>query len=559
MRYWRYSTFLFKSLYKTFFTLSKIERLIFIGAVIIFLVSLAFWIGQLFYKSTSEKAIEGGNYAEGVIGQPIAVNPLIAANDTDRDLVELLYSDLLELVDNYESSKDQLVWTFNLKEKIQWSDGEPITSDDILFTLETIKDNDARSPLFPAWQGVVGERLSERQFRFILRTPYAFFLSNLKSLKIAPRHIFENIPTANLRLSNYNLEPLSSGPYKFVSYEKRDDGFITEFNLKINENYSGEAPFIKTFQLKFFSNKEDLVEAFNSREIDGVGGLASSDLENLKINKQVFKLNIPNYYAIFFNPSLSAPLKDPVVRQALALATDKNKIVSEVFQGNATIANGPIVPGIIGYNSTIYQNEEFSIEKANSLLDSKWVKDESGARTGTVEKKKATLEFDMIVPQVEFLMKTAELIKTDWEKIGVKINLVTMRPMDVNNEVIKTRNYQILLFGTILKTDPDLFSFWHSSERFYPGGNLAMFSNKSIDTALENIKINLDEKTQLENLSKIQSVILKERPAVFLFSPIYLYAANKNLKGFDAKFLPIRSNRFDNVNQWYLRTTRVFQ
>ena len=113
MRYWRYPTFLSKSLYKTFFTLSKIERLIFIGAIIIFLVSSAFWIGQLFYKSTSEKAIEGGNYAEGVIGQPIAVNPLIAANDTDRDLVELLYSDLLELLDNYESSKDQLVWTFN--------------------------------------------------------------------------------------------------------------------------------------------------------------------------------------------------------------------------------------------------------------------------------------------------------------------------------------------------------------------------------------------------------------------------------------------------------------
>lgn len=500
----------------------------------------------------------GGTYTEGIIGQPTAVNPLVAPNDVDRDLVELLFANMIELTDSYEAGKDQLVWSFNLKENLKWSDGEPITSDDVLFTLESIKDTDTRSPLFSSWQGVVGERLSERQFRFILRTPYAFFLSNLKSLKIAPRHIFETIPTANLRLSNYNLEPLSSGPYKFAGYTKRDDGFITQYNLEVNENYAGATPFIKKFRFRFYSNKEDLIRAFNSRAIDGLSGLSYTDLEQLKINKQIFKISIPSYYAVFFNPSLSAPLKDPAVRQALAIATDKNRIINEVFKGHAAAINGPIIPGVTGYNPEIYKNGGFSVEKASELLDAKWPKGENSIRSGTMDKKKTILEIDLIVPQVEFLTKTAEILKSDWEKIGIKLNLLLMRPSEVNNEIIKTRNYQMLLFGTILKTDPDLFSFWHSSERFYPGGNLAMFSNKSVDTALESIKIKLDDASRLENLSKIQSVILKERPAIFLFSPTYLYAANPDLKGFNTNFIATRSNRFDNIGQWHLKTARVF-
>lgn len=515
--------------------------------------------GKIFYKFTTEEPVGGGTYTEGIIGQPIAVNPLIASSEVDRDLLELLFADLLELIENYETSQDQLVWSFNLKQGLKWSDGEPITSDDVLFTLEAIKDTDTRSPLFSSWQGVVGERLSERQFRFILRTPYAFFLSNLKSFKIAPRHIFETIPTANLRLSNYNLEPLASGPYKFAGYAKRDDGFITQYNLKVNENYSGPAPFINKIQLRFYSNKEDLTQAFKDKKVDGVGGLSYADLEQLKINKQIFPITIPSYYAVFFNPSLSAPLKDPSIRQALTLATDKNRIVSEVFNGHAVIINGPVVPGVTGYNPELYKNEEFSIDKANALLDQKWAKGENGIRSGVVDKKNVTLEIDLVVPQVEFLTKTAEILKSDWEKIGVKLNLLLMRPSEVNNEIIKTRNYQMLLFGAILKTDPDLFSFWHSSERFYPGGNLAMFSNKTLDTALESVKIKLDDPGRLENLAKIQSIILKEGPAIFLFSPTYLYAANTDLKGFDVKFLASRSNRFDSISQWHLKTARVFK
>src|SRR3989338_6999231 len=105
-------------------------------------------------------------------------------------------------------SEDQKNWSITLKEKAFWSDGEPITTDDVIFTLDLIKDPESRSPLFNTWQGVEAERLSERQFRISLKTPYAFFSENLKNLRPIPGHAFENIPSANIRLSNYNLEPI---------------------------------------------------------------------------------------------------------------------------------------------------------------------------------------------------------------------------------------------------------------------------------------------------------------------------------------------------------------
>lgn len=541
-------------------SLSKNERRILVGAILIFLISSILWSIEVFYQKTTIRPVEGGAYNEGLIGQPIAINPLIAANDIDRDIIELVYSGLLDLTENYKTSDDQKIWTLTLKKNLRWSDDQPITADDVLFTLATIKDSETRSPLFSAWQGVIGERLSEYQLRLILRTPYAFFSDSLKNFKVTPQHIFESIPTANLRLSSYNLEPVSSGPFKFAGYAKRKDGFITKYRLVRNKNYAGEKPLIKEFNLNFYLNKEGLLDAFNSRKIDGLGGIDYQDIEKIKTSRQIFQMNIPGYYAIFFNSALHPALKEKSVRKALNYAVDKNKIVNSVFANNANIINSPIVPGIEGYEPEIYKEEMPSLEKATKELDNaKWSLNKDGLKTKSIDKKEVGLEFDIVVPQVDFLVKTADLIKADLETIGIKLNPIVMRPSEIQNEIIKTRNYQMLIFGTILKNNPDVFSFWHSSERFYPGNNLALFSNKNADAILETIKTDFNPESRKSNLSKFQSIIAAEQPAIFLFSPFYFYVANKNLGGFDVKFLATRSSRFDNVKSWYLKTARVFK
>ena len=133
----------------------------------------------------------------------------------------------------------------------------------------------------------------------------------------------------------------------------------------------------------------------------------------------------------------------------------------------------------------------------------------------------------MTVPEIPFLVETANLIKEDWLKIGVKLNLTVHSPQQINDEIIKTRNYQMLIFGNIFGNgdSPDLYSFWHSSERFYPGLNLALYENKTADTLIQSIRKTLNDLKRQADLSSLQSIIIQDYPAVFLFPPIIFMSA----------------------------------
>ncbi len=505
--------------------------------------------------------VEGGSYVEGVVGQPIAINPLIAGdNDADRDLVVLLFASLFDLAENYKMDQTQKVWNITLKENLKWSDGEPLTSDDVIFTIGTVQDPETRSPIFVTWQGVLAERLSERELRLTLKNPYAFFLDNIKNLRVAPRHIFDNIPPQNFRLSDFNLKPIGSGPYKFVSFQKRGDGFIEEYVLESNKRYALKRPFIRNLKIRFFPDRMEVINAFNIKAIDGWGGLDQADLGNIKINHKILSAGRPRYYAIFFNQGVNPILKEKAVRSALAAAVDKQKILDQILNGQGSIANGPIPPTVAGYDAQIFTDETFSLENAAEILEKAgWKISDDGVRSKTIGKNKLKLEFDIVVPEAKFLVESANLIREDWKKIGVNLNPIILKPSDAVNNAIKPRNYQMILFGNTLNNNPDVFSFWHSSQRFDPGLNLSIFSDKTVDGLLESLRQNLDENSRQQDLSKLQKIINDAKPAVFLYSPKYLYATSKNLGGFSAESISFQASRFEKVNEWYLKTARVFK
>lgn len=505
--------------------------------------------------------MRGGSYVEGLIGQPSFINPLISnASDVDRDLIEIIYSDLDDLVDKYQISEDNKSWTIILKKDLKWSDGEPLTANDVLFTIRAIQDSNNNHPLYSTWRGVVVERLNQNEIRFTLKTPYVFLIDNFKELKIAPEHIFGNIPTANLRLSQYNIEPVSSGPYKFGTMEIRRDGFITHYRLTSNELYHDELPYIENFAFRFYDNNGDLIKGFNRKEIDGVGALTQNHLQHIKVGHKVVTINLPRYYAIFLNSNTTPALQSSSVRKALDLATDKNKLVKEIFDDQTIVMQGPLPPNIRGYDQELFANENFNLKKAAQLLDKAgWTINEENVRIKNNKKEQLRLEFDIIVPEIPFLTKTVELIKEDWARIGIVLNPIILNTNDISNNVIKTRNYQMLVFGNILKKNPDIFSFWHSSERFYPGRNLALYEDKQVDRLLSSIRQDFNNHSRNKKLSQLQQIINDDKPAIFLYSPNYLYIAPKNLKGFYSYFITTPAQRFEKINQWHLRTYRKFQ
>ncbi len=553
---------MFSHIQGTIASLSSKEKSVFYAALSFLILSLILVLINSIYKNTTLVPKIGGELIEGFIGQPSIVNPiLITTNDIDRDLSALLFANLDALTEKIESKDHGQTWTLTLKKSVKWSDGEPLTASDVIYTLNTIQDTNTRSPLLITWQGVVAEKLSDYEIKFTLKAPYVFFNDNIKSLKIIPKHIFNAIPNENIRLSNYNLEPIGNGPYIFKSSTKRKDGFITDYYLSPNPNYIKNKPYIEKLHLKFFENSSEIIKNFNKLEITSVGGLNYQELDNITTNYQAHNLSIPRYYALFFNQSVNIALKELNVRKALNLATNKNKIIQDIFHDETEISQGPLTKSIDSFDESIYTTEIFSLEKAQEILENNgWKIGSDGIREKQYGRGKLKLDFEIVVPQIKFLIDTVDIIKNDWAKIGVKLLPIIITPQEINDRVIKTRNYQIIIFGNILKNNPDIFAFWHSSERFYPGLNLAVYENKTVDKLLENIRKDDDIESRHKNLLKLQSTIYSDIPAIFLFSPRYLYITSKNLSGFSTTTTPTTpSDRFTAIENWYLKTQRIFK
>lgn len=532
--------------------------MIFLVAAGVFVISFSLVLAEFVIQKTKITAVSGGNYNEGIVGQPSFINSVLASGDVDRDLIKLIFSDLGQLAESYKIENNGKIWRYRLKEGVKWQDGEKITSDDIIFTIENIQNQDVYSPILQNWQGVGVERISEREIEFKLPTAYVFFKNALEDLRPIPKHIFAKIPSANLKLSDYNLNPVGSGPYKILSFKKQSDGFIDSYILERNDNYSGDEPYLKKLKIIFYTGEDEIINAFNNGEIDGFGLANSRNVEKIISPHEFFSFKTLKYYAIFFNHYSHPAFKEEDVRMALDLAINKEELVKNIFSGYATIVSGPLTPK----NGDSYP---FSIDEANKILDdSGWLLNKEGVRQKTIGKEVVKMEFSLIVPQIQILVDTAELIKQEWEKAGVKANVSILSLSEINNEIIKTRNYQMIIFGNILGKSPDLYSFWHSSEKFYPGLNLSLYENKTADKLIESIRENFNDDKRFADLEKLQSLIASDYPAVFLYSPDYLYVGKKKFYRFDSltpeeKFISFSSDRFNNIEKWYVETTRAFK
>ncbi len=550
---------MFTTLKKIFLALNRTEQAIFLVAALGSLISFALLAATIVNTSTKVVPGYGGSFTEGFLHQPSFINPVIAKTDIDKALVRLIFSNIGDVASKIEAENGGRAWKVRLKENLFWHDGQKLTSDDIAFTIQKIQDPDSLSPLHENWQGVAVQRLSELELQFNVGTPYAFFEGYLKNLYILPRHLFLDIPVANWRISNFNLKPIGSGPYRFESYEIKSDGFITDYHLKANTKYFSERPFIDRLNIKLFSKKEDLIQAFNLGRIDGLPGVDPEDLDGIKRPYASSSFALPNYYALFLNQSQNIALKEASVREALTLAIDKNEIIQKVFSGQAEVAYGPL-PSISPYFNPKLQNASTSIVLANQLLDDEgWILNTSGIREKKIKSATVELAVSITVPDVFFLKETARLIQTQWTKLGVQTTLRELPLDQITDPVIKNREYQVLLFGNILNLGFEPYAFWHSSERFYPGLNLSLYSNKEADRLIETIRQNFDFETRQKEFYEFQDVIASDYPAIFLYSPHYLLITDKDLKGVPGQLINEPADHLRTTPFWYLKTRRILK
>jgi peptide/nickel transport system substrate-binding protein len=557
-----------------FSTFSKKERMVFVGLVVaLFLSTLAILqsINQSFMVSVP---LRGGKISEGIVGTPRFINPILANSSVDQDLVALIYSGLMrkspdgtlipDLAEKYEISKNGLTYTFTLKDNLYFQDGKTVTADDVLFTINKAKDSIIKSPQKVNWDGVNVEKIDERTVQFTLKQPYASFLDNT-TLGIMPAYLWDGSP---MELNEINTNPIGSGPYKINNVSQQSSGIIDSYELVPFKKFILGEPYITNINLYFYPNEDELLKALENNNVEEISSIMPLNAENLKErNYQIGSSMLPRVFGLFFNQNANQLFTNKAITSAINQVIDKDKIIRDVFYGYGSVIDSPIPPNIIEdqdiAKDTSVSREAMLQKVQNSLTKDGWKKGTDGflEKTTTKNKKKtiSKLEFSISTGNAPELIKTAELIRQDLAEVGIKVDVKTFEIGNLNQNVIRPRKYDALLFGEIINHESDLFAFWHSTQRKDPGLNVAMYTNAKVDKILEEASTTIDEQARIKKYLQFESEIKKDLPAVFLYSPNFIYVVSKNLHRTPMKYIVSPADRYLNVYSWYTQTENVWK
>lgn len=556
---------------------SSTEKAIFYTLVTLFLVSSLLLLSQTNEKLLVSVPTQGGTLTEGIVGSPRFVNPLLAVYDTDKDLVSLVYSGLMkstsdgdlipDLAKEYKISEDGLEYDFILKDNLYFHDGTRLTTDDIEFTAKKSQDPEIKSPKRPSLYEVKVEKISDTEIKFILTKPYAPFLETM-TLGILPKHIWGNFSSLEFSMSQYNVEPIGSGPYMI---KKMD---IVKKNMLITPVYYELTPFskyalgkalINKLIIRFYPSERDEIDAFKGGEIESMSGISKDNIKD--IDSKLFNLNtslLPRIFAVFFNQNQSAVLANDEVRLALNNAIDKERIVKEVLGGYGVTIDGPVPAKLID----IKEQKKESIDEATRVQNAKdiltkegWVYNETDKVWEKKAKKAITqiLKFSVATANSEELMKVSEMIRQDWEKIGVTVDIRPYDSGDLQQNIIRPRKYDALLFGEVIGRDMDLYAYWHSSQRNDPGYNVSMYTNSKADKLLEDARKISDPIEKNQKYQSFYSEVQNDLPAIFLYSPYFTYVTPNKVKGVNTVITTIPAERFLEINKWYIETNNIWK
>jgi len=463
------------------------------------------------------------------------------------------------LAERYEISEDGLSYTFYIKKDAEFQDGKNVTSDDIIFTIETSKNPIVKSPMRAGWEGVEIEKVDDKTVKFWLKRPYAPFLENT-TMGILPKHVWKDIPMEQIGLSDINLSPIGAGPYKISRSSKNGSG-LSSLTLNSFSKYSLGEPYIGKIVLSFYPSEIELLNAYQNGDVDSISAISPQNLPKItRRDGEIKSLNLPRIFGVFFNQNEKDIFLEKSVRQALEMSIDKKQIVRDVLGGYAKEISSPIPEGSFG--AVALQESEFNIDKAKATLEKNgWKFSQEKMIYIKEEKNKATkeLSFSISTSNAPDLVRTANILKSSWEKLGANVDVRVFEISDLNQNVIRSRKYDALLFGEVVGRDPDPFAFWHSSQRNDPGLNIALYTSSKVDKILEEARGLVSKEDRAKKYETFQEEIQADLPSIFLYSPSFIYILPKRIKGVDTEDIVTPSERFANVYKWYIDTKYVWK
>lgn len=490
------------------------------------------------------------------------LNPLIAATQVDEDVAGLVFTGLMradragEIVPDIAASvqveQDGRVWTFEIRADARWHDGAPVVADDVVYTVSLLQDPTYAGPYAEAFRGVTADRVATKVVRFTLPGQYGPFAGST-TFALLPAHRLAAVPYPALARDPFDQRPVGTGPFKFGTAEGKDITLLA--NLDFYRTRPDRArPYLDKLVLRSYPDTSAALMALARGELDGVSGIASADAERARGLRTVAIYSYPtnDFSALFLDVRPEkAVFRDRAVRQAMATAIDRGRVLELAIDGRGRVADSFVPPGSWAYPREIHRYRH-SVEEAVAMLEDAGWRDTDA--DGVRDKGGVALRFGIASSDEGVRISAGSVIVDQLARVGIQAQLRTVPFQQLVDEVIRPRSFDALLVGIASTPDPDPYAFFHSSQSSDPGFNFSGFSTLPMDRSLEAARRTADRERRRELYEPVFQTIANEVPVVFLYFSDHLYAQHTSVKGL--KIAPILepTQRFWDVEDWYLRT-----
>jgi peptide/nickel transport system substrate-binding protein len=463
----------------------------------------------------------GQAYVEGVLGRATNASPFGARSAADRALVSLLFRGLVklgpgssivgDLAVSWEVDDSGSTWTFHLRPDQHWQDGEPITADDVAFTIGVLSDPSYTGPGAESWRDVTATVIDPSTVALHLTTPLGGFLQ-AATQPIAPAHILAVVPPEQLADDPFGQQPVGSGPFRLVFLDTQRALLVAATPVEAAPGVPGgpnfatprptdslasskptprpdvSVPYVSSIELRYFDDVATLRADWDAGDLDAVWGLAPADASDLAKGPGARLVAYPGTTLLAATLDLRArrrEFQDPTVRLGLLEAIDRDGIVQRVLDGLGTRADSLIPPSSAMFDPVVSAPVPFDPTDARKrLVDAGWK--ESG---GSWIPKGATEPFVIELLSPERTVNpvaygVAGEVEADWHAIGLAVRLVPLPAAELLGNRIGRGDFQVAVLPLAIGLDPDVYPLLAASQTRTGGSNVAGLQDPDLDKLL---------------------------------------------------------------------------
>lgn len=502
-------------------------------------------------------AEKGGTMIDALSGEPSGLIAMIAGESSASAIASNIFNSLLkydknldltgELAQDWEISADQRTITFHLKPNLKWADGKPLTSDDVLFTWQTVTDDKTRTPYGADYKLVIkAEAPDKNTFRVTYAKPYAPALDSWSGLHILPKHLLQN---QDINTSSFARNPVGSHYYKLDQWKSGES-----ISLSRNPNATQGQANIDRLVSRIIP---DRAAQFLELMADNIDSMSLNSIQYARIFPARPDLNekfslykeLGNSYTYLGFNLKHKPFDDIRVRQAINYAIDKQEMIDGVLLGLGLPVASPYKPGTRWSNPKL-KPYGYSPQKAIALLKAAGYEDHDG--DGILDKDGKPFTFEILTNQNKEREMSAVLIQRRLKEIGIDAKIRVVEWATFISRFIKTGDFNVVLLGWGLGVEPDQYNIWHSSQQAPGQFNFIGYENKKVDDLLEKGRLELDPEKRMKIYHAFAEILLEDSPIVYLYAGYGLPTMHKRIRGISNPAPPAGIGH--NAYEWFIPT-----